>query len=915
VQGPKHIDVGAALNDLGNLYRRQGRTREAEPLYKRAVVIFEEALGKDHPILCEALNGLAAVYHEQGRYAEAERLFSRSLAISEKAQGPYLLYAIAALGGLAAVHCEQGRYGDAEPLYKRTISMLEKARGPDHPDVGSALSNLAGVYREQGRTAEAEPLYKRSLAIAEKALGPDHPDVAATLNNLAGIYREHGRTAQAEPLYKRSLAISEKALGPEHPDVGSALNNLGLLYSVQGRAREAEPLYKRALVIREKALGPEHPWVATTLSNLGALYSVQRDWARAADFWRRSTAVIIRRAQRGTDDVGQGLTGTRKSEPELLNWQFWALVKVVHRIASEQRGADAGLPAEMFATAQWASASQAAQALAQMAARGAKGDAALSRLIRERQDLVVEWQRRDAARTAAVSQAPDKRDRAAEAANVARLVAIDTRIAEIDQRLKAEFPDYAAFSRPEPLSVEEVQAELRADEALVLFLDTPESQPTPEETFIWVVTKTDMRWVRSELGTPALAREVAALRCGLDASLWDDETAANRCRAQLTKEPSRDRYGNVLTETLPFDHAHAHKLYNALLKPVEDLIKGKHLLVIPSGPLTQLPFQVLVTDEPARGKLKSAAWLAGKHALTVLPSVSSLKALRRVAKPSAATKPMIGFGNPLLNGDQGHPVYGPYYRQQAQLARTKTGCQEVTGQQRVAFLRGSRGGVAAVATRGGRLANVAHLRAQSPLPETADELCAVARHLGADPRDMLMGARASEREVKALSEKGVLAQYRVVHFATHGAVAGQLIGTTEPGLILTPPDTATPDDDGYLSASEVAGLKLDADWVILSACNTAAGGVAGADALSGLARAFFYAQARALLVSHWAVESEPTVKLITGVVGAMTRDRSVGRAEALHRAMLALIESGKPEDAHPAYWAPFVLVGEGAAAR
>ena len=132
---------------------------------------------------------------------------------------------------------------------------------------------------------------------------------------------------------------------------------------------------------------------------------------------------------------------------------------------------------------------------------------------------------------AAVSQAPDKRDRAAEAANVARLAAIDARIAEIDKRLAADFPDYAALSRPEPLSVEEVQAQLRADEALVLFLDTPGVEANPEETFVWVVTKTDMRWVRSDLGTPALTREVAALRCGLDAAAWEGERRSQVCRA------------------------------------------------------------------------------------------------------------------------------------------------------------------------------------------------------------------------------------------------------------------------------------------------------------------------------------------------------------------------------------------------
>jgi CHAT domain-containing protein len=118
-------------------------------------------------------------------------------------------------------------------------------------------------------------------------------------------------------------------------------------------------------------------------------------------------------------------------------------------------------------------------------------------------------------------------------------------------------------------------------------------------------------------------------------------------------------------------------------------------------------------------------------------------------------------------------------------------------------------------------------------------------------------------------------------------------------------------DDGYLSASEIAALTLDADWVILSACSTAAGGVDGAEALSGLARAFFYAGSRALLVSHWAVDSKATVKLITRTLSTMADDKAVGRSEALRRSMLALIENGEPDQAHPAIWAPFVVVGEG----
>ena len=140
-----------------------------------------------------------------------------------------------------------------------------------------------------------------------------------------------------------------------------------------------------------------------------------------------------------------------------------------------------------------------------------------------------------------------------------------------------------------------------------------------------------------------------------------------------------------------------------------------------------------------------------------------------------------------------------------------------------------------------------------------------------------------------------------MHFATHGALAGQVKGNAEPGLLLTPPDTPSEEDDGYLTASEIAGLKLDADWVVLSACNTAAGGAQGAEALSGLARAFIYAQARALLVSHWEVNSDATVKLITGAMSRLAANKSMGRAEAMRQSMLALIDKGEPREAHPAY--------------
>jgi CHAT domain-containing protein len=215
-----------------------------------------------------------------------------------------------------------------------------------------------------------------------------------------------------------------------------------------------------------------------------------------------------------------------------------------------------------------------------------------------------------------------------------------------------------------------------------------------------------------------------------------------------------------------------------------------------------------------------------------------------------------------------------------------------------------------------------HLAAEVPLEAApqgtrraswADRF-AVAADLKVGGDDVLLGSRATEAAVKDLSTSGRLANYRVVHFATHGMLAGDLSGVSEPGLLMTPPEQQTEADDGYLSASEVAELKLDADWVILSACNTAAGGSEKAEALSGLARAFFYAGARALLVSHWAVDSAATVRLTTTAMNAMSREKGMGRAQAMRNSMLGMIDDkGKPALGHPTYWAPFVVVGEGAA--
>jgi hypothetical protein len=448
----------------------------------------------------------------------------------------------------------------------------------------------------------------------------------------------------------------------------------------------------------------------------------------------------------------------------------------MYRLALDGGTEEAGVAADMFQTAQWAVASEAATSLSQMAARRARGDSALAHIARERQDLVGEWQAKDKDLIAARSEPPARRNGQGETALFDRLAAIDERIAQIDKTLVREFPEYAALIRPEPLAVPDVQSLLRADEALLLVLDTPEWQPTSEESFIWLVTKTDVRWARSELGTTALTERVAALRCGLDASSWDDastwpqQTALDqesvreqmarreRCKRLLGLEASEHGWP-------PFDLSRAHELYQALLAPFNDAIKGKHLIVVPSGALTSLPFHVLVTEKPdpaltAMAAYRQAPWLALQQPVTVLPSVASLQALRRLG-PSKAGEPYLAFGNPLLLGASGTD----------RRAWNKQRCLQQSSPTRVAGKQSN--GRRGIALSGISLET---LRTREPLPETADEICAVADALGVvgnEANTVWLGERATERNLKALSREGKLARYQVVHFATHGLLSGE----------------------------------------------------------------------------------------------------------------------------------------------
>ena len=289
---PDRTSEAACLNNLAELYRAQGRFAESDPLYERAVTLLESALGPNASGVAQALHNRGRSLFAQGRYADAERLFERAARIIERDFGEESQAFATVLTGLAAVLEARGDPVRARELAERSVEITGRAYGPIHPRVAAALNNSAMVLKEAGRLDEAEPLYLRAVRIYEEAAGAGSPDLGMTLNNLAQLYQAQGRADDAESVQRRALAILREAWGRDHLEVGRCLNNLGALLQARGRTAEAEDDLKRAIGIFERTLGPGHPDLARALNNLGQLYQDAGRYAEAEQLYERSLDIL-----------------------------------------------------------------------------------------------------------------------------------------------------------------------------------------------------------------------------------------------------------------------------------------------------------------------------------------------------------------------------------------------------------------------------------------------------------------------------------------------------------------------------------------------------------------------------------------------------------------------------------------------
>ncbi|MDZ4373371.1 MAG: tetratricopeptide repeat protein [Phenylobacterium sp.] len=872
IHGPRHPATAIALSSLARLRQMVGAFDDAERLYREAAEINVAALGPEHALVGRDASNLGQLLLEQGRWAEAETQVRRALAIAEAASGPDHPAVATDLGDLASLLSQSGRPELGEPLFRRSLAIERATFGDDSPRMAAQLGALAGNLEDQRRAADAEPLRRRALEIVRTVQGEGHPDTASALAGLAGNVATQQRYDEARPLLVQAIAAQELAVGTDALPVASGLSQLGVVEARQGRLDVAEPTFRRALAIRKARLGEASPVTASAHHNLASVLELagRLDLAEAP----ARQALSIRRAAlpRGHPDIAVSeallariLAGRPGNEALTHARAGMALVRA-RRLQASAAG-DTAARAELLARGARTArdpADRVFSAFLLSADRAPDRDALASEAFLAAQDLDVSATALALAQTVART-----------AAGPGDLAGLARRQQDLSAAIRI-LDSKAIQALGQGLSEKSGALRVEIDAATQDLTRVNESlrEKFPDYAALVSPRALSVADVQARLGpgegllfvTPAdddlyvfaIGRRRLAWRriAGGVASVG---AQVGRLRCSVDPLTCGD-----LAPVSAFDPMVALAVYQEVVRPVEPALAGaRRLFVTTSGPLASLPLDALATSVPRSGDLAGVRWLGDRYAITSLPAVSAMRP--RISNPGSRTaRAFIGYGDPVFAG--------------------------------------------------GGTGDLGRLRGMAPLPGTRQELDALAGAMGASPASLVMGTDATEPAVRKdtrLAEAGVIA------FATHGLLPGELNGRNEPGLVFTPPLTASDDNDGLLGASEVSQMTFSADWVVLSACNTGSG-EGGSDSLSALARAFLYAGAQALVASHWRVADDATAALTVEMLTAHRMNPHLSRAEARQRAMRAVrtgrradgsaVAGWTPEWRDPTAWAPFTLI-------
>ena len=822
--------------------------------------------------------GRAAIERLKGNYRQAEWYYRKAQklcrrAISAKISSSLFYEAISQLmPDLGEVLLMQGRPVEAELVLRNSLRRFS-TKGFASTSMMRSLTILGRMFYQQGRYTDAKVTIRKAIR------GYHHsghkcslPDLNLAYHNMARILLAQGRPAKALKQFEtiqNNMRHTPRVFNmrfANDPDWAYALLTVGAF-------SRAETMLANALKSAQEQYGDSH-YKTAEIRGMLAVAQYHQTKTKAAGKNFAAALPVLLEYNRGSDAQADARISFSR--------RLGRIAEAYLAFVFQQQGGGETAAKITFPLADVLRGQSVQQAVRASSTRIAARDPRLADLVRREQDA----DKKAAALSAVLMNARSQTDGGGQ-----KVDALSKQIEQLRQaravildEIETAFPAYAELTRPRPKTLDAVKAALQPDEALLAFY------LGSKNAFVWSVTG------KGTSGFTAIPMDAKVINTNVQA-------------VRHSMEPR----GPSLGDLPDFDIKAAYRLYQALLKPVHSSWKNaKHLIIVPHGSLGHLPFGLLhntrkLPESPEKlpfYKYRKVSWLIRDHSITVLPSSGTLITLRSLPQIDSTRKAYAGFGDPVFNKQQAHTA------SENILAANPSGLPTIT-------TRAIR--VTKEASLDESQLKFANLEMLQPLPDTRQEVLAIATALKADvEKDVYLGKAASETTLKQLD----LSNRRVLVFATHGLVPGDLDGLRQPALALSSPKvTGESKNDGLLTMGEIMGLRLNADWVVLSACNTAAGQGAGSEAVSGLGQAFFYAGTRAILVSNWPVESTSARILTTELFRLQEANRNLPRAVALQKSMLKLLDERVCRDpksgkmiyayAHPIFWAPFSLVGEG----
>ena len=776
---------------------------------------------------------------------------------------------------VSRMKARQGRLAEAEVDARSALLSRLRDQGKYNPLTAPFVVGLANILVEEGRYEEAEKLTRVALEI-QRTVGirEDAQMNAQILSQLGAILTFQRKLPAAAEVY----AELDKAMAkwePQRREVlelnGSRINTMFASGQIEAGLAAARALLKREIA----RVGEKHFDAASARGILATgLMRAGKD-AEAIQEFKTALPILLTASRENADDDDATIVAGRSQ-------RLQSVVEAYIGLLARTQSSSGEVAADTFSLADSIRGHSVQQALAASGARASISDPALAELVRKEQDLGKQLTAQLGLLNNLLAQPSGERDENGVKGVNASIEKLRSDREKARAEITKRFPAYADLVDPKPPSVAQIKTTLAEGEALLSFYFGRDA------SFVWAVPKD---------GAVAFAE--------IKASSGDIESKVRKLREALEPQAA------MISDIPPFDLDLGYELYSLLLAPVEAGWKSsKSLIVVTNGALGLLPLSLLPTapahidpnDDPLFAGYRQVPWLARKYAVTMVPSAAALRTLRQLPPGKPGRGELIAFGDPLFSDQQAAEAASDQAPIKVADAATTRG---------MPLKRRSSPKLEGV--------DSAELAMLPRLPDTADELKSIALALQADPSKVLkLGKEANEGAVKTMDLSG----FKVVAFATHGLVPGELNGLTQPALALTAPSVSGAPGDGLLTMEEILALKLDADWVVLSACNTGAGQGAGAEAASGLGRAFFYAGTRALLVTNWSVHSQSARELVADLFKRQADDPKLTRGEALRQAMMALADGpgylgadSKTEFAyaHPLFWAPYSIIGDGGA--